>query len=225
MKKILFMSSVLCSVLYFGQVTFGNTYSNNVSSVLFKNKVYDMENKNKEIQGSAYVYEDFTDAYIKDAEGTPKVRYNAYKDDMEVKLENQVYIIPREPIFSNIKIISTGDIIRIEKFDYKNQPYEGYLFIISEKSPIIVYKKERVEFKDFEKPRNSYADETPARFIPQKTEFFIKIADGKITELPKNKKKLIELLPEHQLKIEAFFKNNNVDLNNVADLKKLFSNI
>ncbi|MNK18144.1 hypothetical protein D3C87_363420 [compost metagenome] len=199
--------------------------SNNMSSVLFKNKVFDMENKNKEIQGSAYIFEGYTSASIKDVEGFPKVRYNALKDDMEVELNNNAYVIPREPAFSKIKIISTGETIVLEKFEYKGKPYEGYLFVISDNNGITVYKKERVEFKDFEKPRNSYAEETPARFIPQKNEFFIKTADGKITELPKNKKKLIELIPDKQANIEAFFKNNKVDFSNDRDLKKLFNSI
>lgn len=220
--KFFLFAVVVVGTNSFAQVTFGG---NNLGTVLFKDKVFDMENKNKNVQGSAYVYENFIDATIKDVEGFPKVRYNALKDDMEVQQNNTAYVIPREPAFSNIKIISTGETIVLEKFDYKGKPYEGYLFVISEKNPIIVYKKERVEFKDFEKPRNSYAEETPARFIPQKNEFFIKTADGKITELPKNKKKLIELIPDKQANIEAFFKSNKVDFSNDKDLKKLFSSI
>ncbi|MNK18145.1 hypothetical protein D3C87_363430 [compost metagenome] len=225
MKRVFFAITIVSSLVCFGQVTFGNTYSNNVSSVLFKNKVYDMENKNKDIQGSAYLYEDFADASIKDVEGTPKVRYNALKDDMEVKQENQVYVIPREDNFSTIKIIGSGDVIKLEKFEYKGQPYEGYLFVVYESSDFTIFKKEKVEFKDYEKPRNSYTEETPARFITQKNEFFIKTADGKISELPKNKKKLIELLPKYQSKIEIFLKNNKVDFGNDKDLKKLFSSL
>lgn len=221
-KFFLFAVVVVVGTNSFAQVTFGG---NNLGTVLFKDKVFDMENKNKNVQGSAYVYENFIDATIKDVEGFPKVRYNALKDDMEVQQNNTAYVIPREPAFSNIKIVSTGETIVLEKFDYRGKPYEGYLFIIFEKSPLMVYKKERVEFKDFEKPRNSYAEETPARFIPQKTEFFIKIADGKITELPKNKKKLIEMLPDKQANIEAFFKNNKIDFSNEKDLKKLFDSI
>ncbi|KFC24054.1 hypothetical protein [Chryseobacterium sp. FH1] len=223
MKKSFFLLTIAISVNSYAQITFGS--STNLGTVLFKDKVFDMENKNKNIQGSAYVYENFIDATIKDVDGFPKVRYNALKDDMEVQQNNNAYVIPREPAFSRIKIISTGETIVLEKFDYKGKPYEGYLFVISEKDPITVYKKERVEFKDFEKPRNSYAEETPARFIPQKIEFFIKTADGKIMELPKNKKKLIDLLPDKQANIEAYFKSNKVDFSNDKDVKKLFNSI
>lgn len=222
MKKI-FLFAVVISTGSFAQVTFGN--GTNLGTVLFKDKVFDMENKNKDIQGSAYIYQDFVSANIKDVEGNLKVRYNALKDDVEIKQNDAVYIIPREERFSTITIMDNGEIIKLEKFTYKDKPYEGYLFVINENNGLTVYKKEKVEFKDFEKPRNSYDEEKPARFIPEKTEYFIKDYNGKIFELPKNKKKLIERLPEKGSKIEAFLKNNKIDFNNEKDLKKLFSNI
>lgn len=58
-----------------------------------------------------------------------------------------------------------------------------------------------------------------------KPRFFIQIKDGEITEFPKNKKKLIEFLPEKKDAIEAYLKKNKVDFSSEKDLKNLINAI
>ncbi|MEN2433851.1 hypothetical protein AAH994_00315 [Weeksellaceae bacterium A-14] len=225
MKNITLLLLLLTTASYHSQITMFSD-SPNMNTVLFKNKVYDMENKEKNIAGTAYIYQDYVVATIDGIDGTIPVRYNAYKDDIEVKGEDgNAYVIPREEKFSSIKIIPTNEMVVLKKYTDNGQPYEGYLFLITTKNNFSFYKKEKTEFHDFQKARNSYAEDQPARFTALKPRFFIQIKDGEITEFPKNKKKLIEFLPEKKDAIEAYLKKNKVDFSSEKDLKNLINAI
>ncbi len=224
MKLKLTSIAILTCVISNAQVTYFND-SPNLNNTLFKNKAYDSE-KNSSTEGTPYLWNSFISAKIEGINTTILLRYNAYKDDMEVKGEDgNAYVIPREEKFSSIKIIPTNEMVVLKKYTDNGQPYEGYLFLITTKNNFSFYKKEKTEFHDFQKARNSYAEDQPARFTALKPRFFIQIKDGEITEFPKNKKKLIEFLPEKKDAIEAYLKKNKIDFSSEKDLKNLINAI
>ncbi|NMR35981.1 hypothetical protein HIO71_17520 [Chryseobacterium aquaticum] len=172
--------------------------------------------KYDDILGSPYSNQNFSKAKIAEDYEMIQVRYNSYSDEVEFKNENGVMVLPKENKFSKIEILSPKQtLIFVNTKDDLN----GYFYeLLNGKTSL--YKKIKTKFIDVIPASSSYASEKPATFKNLDPIYYIKTEKGFIKN-PKNKKEIIEQLPEKKEVLNTFFSQNKIKFDKEEDLKKL----
>jgi len=179
------------------------------------------ENSNKvlkydEIIGSPYFDKQFHDATVaKDYEKT-SVRYNCYLDEIEFEKDGKPLVLPKEEKFSRIIFLSANSTITL--LDTKDN-LAGYFFELTSGN-FSLYKKNKTKFIDTVPAMHSYATDRPAVFKALNPVYYIKTENGFIKN-PKNKKEIIEQIPDKKEALNTFFKENKIKFDKEEDLKKL----
>jgi len=147
------------------------------------------------------------------------LRYNVYSDKMEVKHKGMLYELSEEMV--------KGVVINDKTFSYLPYKYakretSGYLEIIQD-GTCKLYCKHGKKFKEAHPQKAMEDGPSPAEFrdLP-KIYLIMKTSDTKALGI-KNKKALVQILPEHKSEIHAFIKKNKIKHNDEVDLKKLLA--
>ena len=178
------------------------------------------ENKNK-IEGSQYIDKEFhPSTFSCFSEVTPPIRYNVFKEEMEFITDGKLYYVN---INDNCEITLSNNTYKYF-FNYDNKKNNGYLMILnkSKDSKYILYKKEKVKFVPEFVPSSSYVEEKPAKYLIDKSKYFIKIQNGLI-EFPEKKSELLKLFPNSKDALELFLKEKNIRLNEESNLIELIN--
>jgi hypothetical protein len=151
---------------------------------------------------------------------TPPIRYNTYKEEMEFMLENKLYYLDKN---ENCELtINNVTYKYFKNFDSKDN--DGYFVVLtkSKDSKYILYKKEKVKFVPAYTPGSSYGEEKPAKYVVDKSKYFIKMQDS-LTAFPEKKSELIKLFPNNKEAIELYLKENKVKFNEEPSLLLLMN--
>lgn len=243
MKKIVHLLSVFTSVILFaqnagnisnytpfikvlgGSVEIDFRYYNVAEGYNPSNtkKIFS-EKELEDIEGTPFIYKDFVKARIQGISGSFEIRYNALQDQINLKLADGIYLLTKEKPFTEIRIENSNSIIKLVNYSEKNNTITGYLFEIFKKDNVSLFEKRAMVYKDETVARNSYGTTIPARFEELPLKFFITTQDGKIVELPKSPKELLQLFPEKAQKISDFEKNRRINLKDKESIKELIRN-
>lgn len=220
MKKILFLSislTALCSNFAEAQINAQQT----VNDLANNERRFADKNKVDKTAGSKYFNETFLPARIAGSNEIILVRHNAYTDDMEVSINNEVKVVPAE---LNTMINLTNSPTSYEYVAYTNEKgvkKEGYLKLISNNSKVKIYKTETVYLKPEVHPASGYDTYQPATYAKSKDEYFFKLGDAEIKTLPLKKKAIVSMVPEKEKEIASFIKENKISFSEEADLNQL----
>ncbi len=135
-------------------------------------------------------------------------RYNAYKDNIEVKkklsdADSKIFILKKDP---NILVKLNNEYL---KFDEKINGYYQILFIGNN------YKLYKKSYKIYFKPRtakSSFEKDILATY-KDKSKYFLVNKEDQFYEFPSSKNKKIKLFGNKKSEIEKFVKNNNLNIN------------
>lgn len=167
-------------------------------------------------EGSPYLDEEFTDAKIRSSEDhvfeKVSLRYNAYYDLFEVKMEDDVYNLRRGGMVSEVNM--TGHLFKYFEYDYLSTKAEGYLELLHE-GKYSLYKKHQVIFTEAE-PSKPYQEAKPAMFQERDPLFFIASGE-KPPVFIKNRKGLLSLAGDKEEELNDYLRNNRNRLRNEAD--------
>lgn len=215
--KIIFTTIVtLFGVIVFAQ-NVGNVFnSNGVSTTLHFNKVNSTVSGRvlnySDIQGIPYMHSDYQKAKIGEYTGFILARYNAYTDEVEVKLDEKVQSLPKEEIYSPIKFLDYN-----EKLIYIfSNEHKEYYYVLSDGN-VKLLRRNVVIFVDEQSAQTSYADAQPAKFQNLKPAYFL-YKESKLIPIRKEND-LIQFFPNINLK--SIIKDNKIKLNTEKDLIKL----
>lgn len=183
--------------------------------------------KNKKAIGSPYLYKDFTVAKIS---ATPSeiynIRYNAYTDEIEVKVEEDKVQNFNKNI-SNVVITFLNDNLKFTPLNYidvKNGLIRGYFISLTETNQKVkLFSKKQVKYFDAKPARTSYDVDKPAEFKNMSDTYFVSIKGAYARELPSNKKDIAELFPENSKDVLEFIKKNKIKTSREADLIQLIN--
>jgi hypothetical protein len=173
-----------------------------------------------EIQGTPYLDKIFYDANFiiseKDKIETAPARYNTYSDQVEFKKGDEILALFSDNPFTRIEFIHKKTVLVKLNID---SDIKGYFYeIVSGKNSL--YKKVKTKFNDFVPAANSYSMDKPANFNMLNPTYYIKTEHGFIKN-PKNKKDIIEQMPEKNEPLNLFFKENKIKFDKEEDLKRL----
>ena len=171
----------------------------------------------KDAEGSMYIDEQFMPCKIACYTGEiPFIRYNAYKDEMEFKRNDQLYYLAKN---DTCAIVFASKIYRYAFYKENDSETSGYLEILNEepKAKFGLLKKNKIKLLPAEPATSSYKEDKPAQFAPEKVKYFIKTTSG-IVELPRKKKEVIAFFEGKSDAIEKYLKENKNALNSDKDM-------
>merc|ERR1711974_62990 len=157
---------------------------------------------NESVEGSPYVNKEYLPAKISAAKGnTFYVRYNALRDEFEVKGQNNTAYLNRYRRDIVVEIVPLNK--KYQVFGYMDENFNenfGYFVFLSESDKeAILLKKERITFIGEKRAVTSYDTPRSARYKRWNDKFFIKIGDSKLVkELPRGKRAIAKLFPKQK---------------------------
>ncbi len=220
MKKILFLSislTALCSNFAQAQINAQQT----VNDIATNERRFADKNAVDKTAGSKYFNETFLPAKIVGSNEIILVRHNAYTDDMEVNVNDQIKVVPAEV---NMVINLTNSTTSYEYVEYTNEKgvkKEGYLKLISNNPKVKIYKSEVVYLKPEVHPASGYDTYKPATYAKSKDEYFIRLSGSEVKPLSLKKKAIVSIVPEKEKEIASFIKENKISFSEDADLNQL----
>ena len=198
-----------------------NAFSTNYANWIISTGANSTDIKSNNIDGTEYIDKNFySSTFSCISEVTPPIRYNTYKEEMEFVLDGKLYYLNK-----NKDCELTINNKTYQYFiDYDKKENNGYLIIInkSKNSKYLLYKKEKVKFIPPYIPSSPYAEEKPAKYVVEKSKFFIKIQDS-LTVFPEKKSDLLKLFPTSKDAIELFLNENKIKFNEESSLLVLIN--
>lgn len=218
-KQLLLVAITLCYSLFgYSQNDKVNTLDN--MGITMAGRNYDIKSGT---QGSPYLNATFLHAKVGETVQNALMRYNAYRDQFEfIDSKRDTLALNKTEAFSNITF--TGLNLNYQLVTYTEKSglmNTGYLIRVHEKNGNVLYKRQKVNFYQAVIAKSSYDSNTPARYSPAKDTYFLKNKDNQVSELPTNKKGFLKLYPEKKTELEAFIKQNDIDVEKEQDLIRL----
>jgi len=218
---ILFSVSVM-----FSQDIINNELLNQVTNLQLINS-----NKSniKDLKGSPYINPKFLPVKVDKIPGKKwSARYNAFRDEIEIKKENSSsnFVLNKKSKFSKIEFISSKIILQPYNYIENGKNIRGYLSQLNHGGPSLLLKKQSITFIDAKPPKTGYDTGKPAQFKKTKDKYFFKIdINTSPVELPKSKKDLAKLFPKQEKAVLSFIKKQGISTKKETDLIKLFNYI
>lgn len=215
MKKITLIICLVTGTLSFAQ-NWGSTgdvfESDRLRSVLSKKTV-----QYNEVEGSVYLNQKFQKAQIKGVEGQWPVRYDAYRDEMEVDKAGEVFVLKKEPEFDEIKF-ENAEKAKLISYSDGNKNVLGYLFLVEKTPSYTLYRRDKVNFKEAKQASTPLEIQLASRFVPSSPTYYIQKGDS-IYEIAKKGKGLESLFAEGKKEISKCVKESKLKESELSSVK------
>ena len=180
----------------------------------------------EDIEGSVYLNESFAKGkvfYNNEFYQTFLLRYDAYNDEVEIKRGTTESLQALHKSFA-ISCEISGDVLEYIAFIEKNNEVKkGYLFRVFKGKHYSLFKRRFKIFKEAKPAKTSLQASFPHRFVYE-TRYFLQKGMQNPSYLKLKKSNLFQKLDESlNQKIKSFIKENDIDLNNEAELLQLIS--
>jgi len=176
-------------------------------------------NSYADIKGSPYFFEDFRKGSVITKNGKKyngEFRYDLYADQIEFKLDGDIYWIANPELMEYIKIDDKLFVYYDKDMtDSKNGFYYQVLVMGECK---LLYRK-GINLKEAEPPK-PYVDAKPATFIDRKPLYYIQKGIA-YPQRVSNKGDLLENLSDKKQEVSTFIKKNKISVNNKDELINL----
>lgn len=217
MKKIILFVIITSSLQFSAQTpSMDNLELTSANIVLIGSSI----KPSKDIEGSVYVYPDFTTGRVKGSSILHKIRYNAFDDVLQIIKDGSYYDLKKTYNFP-IEFVDTNQTIIYSTYFKEGVRYDGYLFEVANNEHFTIYRKTKIIFIPEKVGRTSYDTSTPPEYKKVADVYFIQQDNGEIKAIPEIKKELINLFPEKKELINQNFKGRKIDFTNISELNKL----
>ena len=147
------------------------------------------------------------------AKGLP-MRYNAYTDDVEVKLkssDSEYQTLTKDPEVSAKTLSEHYVFVPITT----SKERSGFMDVLVEGKTYKLYKKTIAEFKPAVKATTSYDSDTPASFYQK--EYYYLVKDGNLKEIPNRRSKARKFFEDENNQMKDWIKKNKIRFNDPDD--------
>ena len=214
-----------------GNMSFGNNpqtmdYFNNLRTMI---KERDKAKAVENIKGSPYDNENFMKGTIMFGDRTYNnalLRYNAYADEVEMKINNpenkseEIYALSKSP---NLSFIINNNKIKYTAFLAKNKKDKipGNVFVLVEGKEYSLYQRKLKRYKESKRATTSLQRSFPARFVDG-AEYYMKTAGQTPTPIKLKQKEILAFLTgDKKNKVKTYIKENKIDIKKTDHLVKL----
>lgn len=223
MKKLNFLT-VVSSILLSG---YANAQIQNETQTNMKDEIYTGSGfintkkvSSEKATGSKYFIETFSPAKVGSSNQVYLVRHNAYTDEMEIKVNEEIKALPPEP---NVVISLVNSNIAYEFADYtdaKGIKNQNYLTIISNTPGVKIYRKDKIFLKPESQPTSGYDQYKPAAYKKTNPEYYVKVGNNAVVPFSAKKKDAVKLVSGKEKEISDFIKENKISFTEDVDLNK-----
>ena len=169
--------------------------------------------------GSPYITQEFLPAVITGHDKSINLRYNAYTDEMEFKMNQVDYNLSKEE-YPEVFIGPEKTRYIYTSYTDGKTKVSGFLRTIAEHDKVAFYIKESITYTPAVASSNGYGSDKPAIYKRAKDRLFVKV-NGNIIEMPTNKKKFAALFSENEKQISSYISSEKIALTKETDLLKL----
>lgn len=173
---------------------------------------YDIKKPSTEVlDGTPYLSDTFSTSKIDNVSNSIETRYNTYTDEIEFKLNGNIYILPKDGNLYNTISQNNGTIIKLIN--------GSYYIMLSKFSKFNLLSKEKTSIDKNETTiKNGYTKEETPSYVKEKTVYYISYND-KLLQIDKN----FEVLKTNLNKKEIidYLKKNKPSIKNFESLIKL----
>lgn len=215
MKKSLLFIFMFSFLFAFSQSAFQDTQKLQGRFVSFSLPT----NAEANIEGSPYILDDFQEASVTGYKGIYFIRYNAYFEEMEIRLGGQIKKMPT----ANIGTIKLKSSKTYQPLAFQPNKTGFAVLLWSDKNDNALYLRELVKFKKATLARSGFDKNQPAKYERAKGLYYIKMAGEKVKQLPFKKKKFFSIFGEKRKEVEAFVKSRKLRIDKEEDLKKIMA--
>ncbi|MFD1293550.1 hypothetical protein ACFQ5N_06860 [Lutibacter holmesii] len=172
------------------------------------------------IVGTQYFNEDFTigQLYMNSKKYGKKIplRYNAYVDDIEIELNNQISFIKK---LTDLTATINNETYTLKSFYTKEDIVEsGYLIELYITDSLKLYKQTKKVFKEGRVAQTSLTTSTPPKLVDY-IYYYIQLNETVLPQkIKKSKKEISSIFPTHKTEIKKYLKENNVNIKNEASI-------
>jgi hypothetical protein len=229
MKKSLLTFAILGLLIQSNTIAAQDTGSNQALMEGSGSFYVTFNQKDVKAIGSPYISEKFTPTTISALPNkTVKARYNAYDDEIEIKIDDD-NIQQFNKNIKNVIITFLLDDTTYTSLRYINPNdglQTGYFITLTEAlTKTKLYLKKEIRFVKAKPAVSGYDIDKPAEFKNNSDLFFVSINGAYARELPTKKKEIAKLFPENSKVILDYIKENKIKTSREADLINLINYI
>ena len=171
--------------------------------------------------GTQYFIESFNAAKIDDSKDIALVRYNAYSDEMELKINDEIVVLePKENMM--IRLVNKQANYTFTQYTNKEGvASQNYLVVVSDNPNLRIFKREHIYLQPEQHPQGGYQKYKAPMYKKEEPEYYIQMKDGNIVHMSDRKKDIIALVPGKEKEIKDFMKENNIKVSDDKDLQNL----
>ena len=171
--------------------------------------------------GTQYFIESFNTAKIDDSKDIALVRYNAYTDEMELKIHNEIVVLePKEGM--TIRLVNNQANYTFTQYTNEDGvASQNYLVIISDNPNLKIFKRERIYLQPEQHPQGGYQKYKAPLYKKLNPEYYIQMNDGNIVYMSDRKKDIIDLIAGKEKEVKDFIKENKIKVSDDKDLQLL----
>lgn len=185
--------------------------------------MYSKKAPSEPAEGSQYFIEKFNPARIDDSNDIALVRYNAYSDEMELKINDEIVVLdPKEDML--IKLVNNQADYKFVQYTNKDgYSSQSYLVLVSDNDKIKIFRKERIELEPEEHPQGGYQKYKAPRYKKLNDQYYVQMNNGDVVYMSDSKRDIRELIPGKEKEIKNFMKEYRIKVSDDQDLKQLGS--
>jgi hypothetical protein len=223
---MIYKSTLVTIALFISFIGFSQTQPpaiRNVDNIGINQSFIKPIGKGGYVEGSPYIMKAFQLAKVQNNVQNAMMRYNAANDEFEfISPKRDTLVLQKLEEFGDITFINLKTHYLFKNYsDKSGYSTSGYLIMLYDKNSIVLYKRQKINFSEAREAATPYGSSTPARYVPMKDTFFIQVNGSEIKELATNKKGIYKMFPEKKVALEAFFKENDLDLDEENGVIKL----
>lgn len=215
-KNVAIIALMLVSQLSFSQRTPAEALFQIIGSMTT------LESPDDKVVGSPYVDSEFSYAQFSDYDKDFLMRYNAYKDFMEVKIKDSVFVLPKNLNYE-IKFKYPEKTYKLFQYTSDERVKTGLFVVVKEMATNSLLRKETVEIAPEHLPKNGFDPYKPASYKRISDTFYVGYKNNTADELPSNKKEILALFGEKSQLVEGQAKKMKWNFKRSDDLIEIFN--
>ena len=181
----------------------------------------EIDNASKEVVGSSYINENFLRAHITNKKMVYSMRYNAYRDEMEIELEGKPFYLPKTSYYA-INFDFPDKEYQLFNFEEKGETKKGFFVVISKNGATSLLLKEKIKLYKEVPAKLGFTRYEPPKLGRLDDKIYIG-TNQEAVELPKKKKDILNFFNDKSKDLESYAKKNKYSFNKTEDLIKIIS--
>lgn len=181
-----------------------------------------------DVQGTMYVFPEFSPVKVGGVLQDFTVRYNAFNDKMELKDNVNDQVFEYYPNINDKDFFLMGVNKKYHYLNYQSKDgrsTNGYLLELYVGKGNRLLKRERIKFVQGQVSKTGYDRTIPDKYIKDTDVLFVQFGEGQIMEVPTSRKDFLKLFGENESKVNQLIKSEGYSFKDEKDIIKILNSL